>query len=115
MQQTALDSRHRALGARMIPFAGWEMPVQYAGLVEEHKAVRSAAGLFDLSHMGELYVTGPDAGKALDAAVVTTPSKLAVGKAHYSMIAAPDGGVRRGWSWRTRRTPRSRPPHFASG
>lgn len=93
MHQTALDSRHRALGARMIPFAGWEMPVQYGGLVEEHKAVRSAAGLFDLSHMGELYVTGPDAGKALDAAVVTTPSKLAVGKAHYSMIAAPDGGV----------------------
>jgi len=77
----------------MIPFAGWEMPVQYTGLVEEHRAVRSAAGLFDLSHMGELYVTGPDAGRALDAAIVTTPSKLAVGKAHYSMIAAPDGGV----------------------
>ena len=90
---TALDARHRALGARMIPFAGWEMPVQYTGLVEEHKAVRSAAGLFDLSHMGELYVTGPGAGDALDAAIVTTPSKLAVGKAHYSMIAAPDGGV----------------------
>ena len=93
MHQTALDARHRALGARMIPFAGWEMPVQYAGLLEEHKAVRSAAGLFDLSHMGELYVTGPDAGRALDAAIVTTPSKLAIGKAHYSMIAAPDGGV----------------------
>ena len=77
----------------MIPFAGWEMPVQYAGLVEEHKAVRSAAGLFDLSHMGELYVTGSGAGAALDAAIVTTPSKLAIGKAHYSMIAAPDGGV----------------------
>jgi len=93
MHQTALDSRHRALGARMIPFAGWEMPVQYSGLVEEHRAVRSAAGLFDLSHMGELYVSGPDAGKALDAAIVTTPSKLAIGKAHYSMIAAADGGV----------------------
>jgi aminomethyltransferase len=93
MHQTALDARHRALGARMIPFAGWEMPVQYAGLVEEHKAVRAAAGLFDLSHMGELWVTGPDAGKALDQALVTTPSKLTVGRAHYSMIAAPDGGV----------------------
>ncbi len=93
VHQTALDARHRALGARMIPFAGWEMPVQYSGLVEEHKAVRSAAGLFDLSHMGELYVTGSGAGAALDAAIVTTPSKLAVGKAHYSMIAAPDGGV----------------------
>jgi aminomethyltransferase len=77
----------------MIPFAGWEMPVQYSGLVEEHKAVRSAAGLFDLSHMGELYITGSGAGAALDAAIVTTPSKLAIGKAHYSMIAAPDGGV----------------------
>ena len=93
MHQTALDARHRAIGARMIPFAGWEMPVQYVGLVEEHRAVRSAAGLFDLSHMGELYVTGPDAGRALDAAIVTTPSKLAIGRAHYSMIAAADGGV----------------------
>ena len=93
MYQTALDARHRSLGARMIPFAGWEMPVQYTGLVEEHKAVRSAAGLFDLSHMGELFVTGPDAGRALDAAIVTTPSNLPIGKAHYSMIAAADGGV----------------------
>jgi aminomethyltransferase len=93
MHQTALDSIHRALGARMIPFAGWEMPVQYQGLVEEHHAVRKAAGLFDLSHMGELWVTGPDAAKALDKAIVTAPGKLAVGKAHYSMIAAPDGGV----------------------
>lgn len=93
MLQTALDARHRALGARMIPFAGWEMPVQYHGLVEEHKAVRSAAGLFDLSHMGELCVDGPQAGVALDYAIVTAPGKLAVGRAHYSMICAPDGGV----------------------
>jgi aminomethyltransferase len=93
VHQTALDARHRALGARMIPFAGWEMPVQYQGLVEEHKAVRSAAGLFDLSHMGELYVEGPEAGAALDYAIVTAPGKLAVGRAHYSMICAPDGGV----------------------
>ena len=91
--RTSLDARHRALGARMIPFAGWEMPVQYQGLVEEHKAVRSAAGLFDLSHMGELYVTGPEAGAALDYAIVTAPGKLAVGKAHYSMICTPEGGV----------------------
>ena len=93
MHQTALDARHRALGARMIPFAGWEMPVQYQGLVEEHKAVRATAGLFDLSHMGELYVEGPEAGAALDYAIVTAPGKLAVGRAHYSMICAPDGGV----------------------
>jgi aminomethyltransferase len=93
MLQTALDARHRALGARMIPFAGWEMPVQYQGLVEEHKAVRSTAGLFDLSHMGELYINGSGAGAALDYALVTAPGKLAVGRAHYSMICAVDGGV----------------------
>ncbi|HQW66165.1 MAG TPA: glycine cleavage system aminomethyltransferase GcvT, partial [Gemmatimonadales bacterium] len=93
MHQTALVDRHRALGAKLIPFAGWEMPVQYQGLVEEHKAVRSAAGLFDLSHMGELWLEGPDAGRFLDFAVVTAPSKLAVGKAHYSMICAADGSV----------------------
>ncbi|MGH7593912.1 MAG: glycine cleavage system aminomethyltransferase GcvT, partial [Gemmatimonadales bacterium] len=93
MHQTALDARHRALGARMIPFAGWEMPVQYRGLVEEHRAVRSAAGLFDLSHMGELDIDGSEAGAALDYALVTAPGKLAVGRAHYSMICAPDGGV----------------------
>jgi aminomethyltransferase len=93
MHQTALDARHRQLNARMIPFAGWEMPVQYSGLVEEHRAVRAAAGLFDLSHMGELYVTGADAAKALDYALVTAPGKLAVGRAQYSMIADEDGGV----------------------
>jgi aminomethyltransferase len=93
VHQTALDARHRALGARMIPFAGWEMPVQYRGLVEEHTAVRSAAGLFDLSHMGELFVTGPDAAAALDHAVITAPGKLAVGRAHYSMICDDSGGI----------------------
>ena len=75
----------------MIPFAGWDMPVQYQGLVEEHRAVRSAAGLFDLSHMGELYVTGPEAAAALDHALITAPGKLAVGLAHYSLIFADDG------------------------
>jgi aminomethyltransferase len=93
VHQTALDARHRALGARMIPFAGWEMPVQYRGLVEEHNAVRTAAGLFDLSHMGELFVTGPGAAAALDYALVTAPGKLAVGRAHYSMICEESGGI----------------------
>ena len=93
MLQTALDSRHRALGARMIPFAGWDMPVQYSGILEEHTAVRSAAGLFDLSHMGELYISGSQAGEALDYALVTAPGKMTIGKAHYSMICAEDGGV----------------------
>jgi aminomethyltransferase len=90
---TPLLDRHRALGARLIDFAGWLMPVQYAGIIEEHRAVREAAGLFDLSHMGELFVEGPDAGTALAFALVTDPRTLAVGRAQYSMICADDGGI----------------------
>jgi aminomethyltransferase len=93
MRATALVERHRALGARMVEFAGWEMPVQYRGILEEHRAVRQRAGVFDLSHMGELHVLGPEAGAALAYALVTDPPALAVGRAHYSMICAPDGGV----------------------
>lgn len=93
MHQTPLDARHRALGARMIPFAGWDMPVQYTSILEEHRAVRNAAGLFDLSHMGELWLRGADASAALDYALVTAPSRLALGRAHYSMIANASGGV----------------------
>ena len=69
------------------------MPVQYTGILEEHRAVRERAGLFDLSHMGELFVDGDDAGDALAAALVTDPRTLAVGRAQYSMICAPDGGI----------------------
>jgi aminomethyltransferase len=69
------------------------MPVQYAGILEEHRAVRERAGLFDLSHMGELFVDGPEAGPALAHALVTNPPALADGRAHYSMIVAPDGGI----------------------
>ena len=92
-RETALVEIHRALGARLIDFAGWLMPVQYAGILEEHRAVRERAGLFDLSHMGELFVEGDDAGDALAAALVTDPRTLTVGRAHYSMICAPDGGI----------------------
>ena len=90
---TPLLDRHEALGARIVEFAGWLMPIQYTGILEEHRAVRTAAGLFDLSHMGELIVEGPEAGKALASALVTDPPSLAVGRAHYSMICAPDGGI----------------------
>jgi aminomethyltransferase len=69
------------------------MPVQYGSILDEHRAVRGAAGLFDLSHMGELLIEGPDAGEALAAAVVTNPPALAIGRAHYSMICEADGGV----------------------
>jgi aminomethyltransferase len=91
--QTALVERHRALGGRLIDFAGWEMPVQYSGILEEHRAVRQRVGLFDLSHMGEVWVSGPGAGEGLAAALVTDPPRLAEGRAHYSMICAPDGGI----------------------
>ena len=93
IHETPLADRHEALGARMIDFAGWRMPVQYGSILDEHRSVRDRAGLFDLSHMGELLVEGPDAGDALAHALVTNPPTLAVGRAHYSMICAPDGGI----------------------
>ena len=93
LQRTALVERHRALGGRLIDFAGWEMPVQYAGILEEHRAVRERVGLFDLSHMGEVWVSGPGAASGLAAALVSDPQRLAEGRAQYSMICAPDGGI----------------------
>ncbi len=93
MLQTALIQEHRAAGARLVDFAGWEMPVQYAGILDEHRAVRERAGLFDLSHMGEIWLGGPDAGAALARALVSDPPRLAIGRAHYSMICAADGGI----------------------
>ena len=92
-QATPLAEQHATLGARLIDFAGWLMPVQYGSIIEEHRAVRERVGLFDLSHMGELFVEGPDAGQALAAALVTNPPALKEGRAHYSMICAPDGGI----------------------
>jgi aminomethyltransferase len=90
---TPLIERHRALGAKLVEFGGWLMPLQYSGILDEHRAVRERAGLFDLSHMGELFVEGPEAGAALAYALVTNPPALAVGRAHYSMICGPDGGI----------------------
>jgi aminomethyltransferase len=93
LHQSPLHDRHVALGAKMVEFGGWLMPLQYSGILEEHRAVRERAGLFDLSHMGELFVEGPDAGTALAAALVSNPPSLAEGRAQYSMITAPDGGI----------------------
>ena len=93
LHHTPLHVQHMALGARLIDFAGWLMPVQYTGIIEEHRAVRERAGLFDLSHMGELFVEGAHAGPALAFALTTDPPSLAVGRAHYSMICAADGGI----------------------
>jgi aminomethyltransferase len=90
---TPLADRHQALGARMVEFGGWMMPLQYTGIIEEHRAVRSKAGIFDLSHMGELFVEGPDAAAALGYALTTEPANLKVGRAQYSMICLPEGGI----------------------
>ncbi len=92
-RRTPLHAEHVALGGRLIDFSGWELPVQYTGIVEEHRAVRASAGLFDLSHMGEVWVEGPGAGDALAYALVSDPRTLATGRAQYSLICAPDGGV----------------------
>src|SRR5580658_10685588 len=90
---TPLRAVHESLGATMTAFAGWLMPLRYAGEISEHQAVRNAAGLFDLSHMGEIAVTGPGAAAALDYALVGRLSTLAPGRARYTMICAPDGGI----------------------
>ncbi|OEV00230.1 MULTISPECIES: glycine cleavage system aminomethyltransferase GcvT [Streptomyces] len=92
-RKTALDATHRALGATMTDFAGWDMPLRYGSEREEHLAVRSTAGLFDLSHMGEITLTGPQAAELLDHALVGNLSKLAVGRARYTMICDEDGGI----------------------
>jgi aminomethyltransferase len=90
---TALDAVHTALGATLTDFAGWRMPLRYGSERAEHLAVRTAAGLFDLSHMGEIAVTGPAAGALLDYALVGHLSALAPGRARYTMICAEDGGI----------------------
>jgi aminomethyltransferase len=93
MRRTALFEEHLELGARMVDFAGWEMPVQYAGVIEEHRAVRTGAGIFDLGHMGEIWVRGPRAGAALDRALVSLPSALNPGRAQYSIVVNESGGM----------------------
>ena len=90
---TPLRAVHESLGATLTDFAGWLMPLRYRGEISEHQAVRRAAGLFDLSHMGEIAVTGPGAADALDYALVGRPSALAPGRARYTMLCVPDGGV----------------------
>jgi aminomethyltransferase len=92
-RQTPLYQVHARLGAVMTSFAGWQMPLRYGSETAEHQAVRHAAGLFDLSHMGEIGVRGPGAGAALDYALTGLLSGLAPGRARYTMICAPDGGV----------------------
>ncbi|MFP4069535.1 MAG: glycine cleavage system aminomethyltransferase GcvT [Opitutales bacterium] len=88
-----LHDFHAEHGARFVPFSGWNMPVQYGSILDEHRAVREAAGLFDVSHMGEFVVTGSDAARFLDKLLVNAVRDLPVGKAVYSPMCAGDGGV----------------------
>jgi aminomethyltransferase len=92
-RRTPLAQVHEELGAAMTDFAGWQMPLRYRSEIAEHNAVRSAAGLFDLSHMGELLVTGSDSAAALDYALVGEISAVRPGRAKYTMITDADGGV----------------------
>jgi aminomethyltransferase len=91
--RTPLFDRHVALGARLVPFAGWEMPVQYDGVIPEHRAVRSDAGLFDVSHMGELEVEGMHAFDLLQSLLSNDVGKLDVGDAQYTLLTNERGGI----------------------
>lgn len=91
--RTPLYAHHRELHAHLTGFAGWEMPLRYGSAVDEHQAVRAHAGLFDLSHMAQIEVSGPGAPDALDRALVTRPSAMPIGRARYSLILAEDGGI----------------------
>ena len=91
LKKTPLNARHRASGARMVPFAGWDMPVEYAGITAEHLAVRERAGLFDVSHMGEIEIAGTNALEAVQRISCNDASKLQVGQAQYSGLLTPAG------------------------
>jgi len=93
LKRTPLRDFHAAHGGRLVDFAGWEMPVQYRSILEEHKAVRRAAGLFDVSHMGEVDVSGRDAGRFLNRLVTNDVAKLFPGRVLYTPMCYPDGGV----------------------
>jgi aminomethyltransferase len=91
LRKTPLNALHRRMGARMVDFAGWEMPVQYAGPLQEHMAVRTRAGLFDVSHMGELEVRGPSAASTLQKLTCNDLNRLAVSQCQYSALTTPRG------------------------
>lgn len=93
MKNTALTSTHEALGAKMVPFAGYNMPVQYEGVNAEHETVRTGVGVFDVSHMGEFLISGPNALALIQKVTSNDASKLAVGKAQYSCLPNDDGGI----------------------
>lgn len=93
LQHTILHGKHVALGGRMVPFAGWEMPVQYSGIVEETRAVRERVGVFDVSHMGRLFVSGPNAGDLLRRVLTYNVLSLQPGQGHYALLCNDEGGI----------------------
>ncbi len=93
MKSSPLESVHRALGARLVPFAGWNMPVQYTSIMEEHEAVRTGAGIFDISHMGQFFVDGPGACDWLNHMLTNDVSALQPGQGHYTLMLNETGGV----------------------
>lgn len=90
-KKTPLNAKHRAMGGRMVEFAGWDMPVEYSGITEEHMAVRTRAGLFDVSHMGQIEVAGPDALAAVQWMTSNDASRLSIGQVQYSALTTPAG------------------------
>jgi aminomethyltransferase len=90
-KRTALFDIHKRMGARLIPFAGWEMPVEYSGISKEHIAVRTTAGLFDVSHMGEFEIRGPRALDLIQHVTSNDASALADGQVQYSILTTPEG------------------------
>lgn len=93
MKRTPLYEAHKAAGARFVEFGGWEMPVQYTGVIDEHHAVRQRAGIFDVSHMGEIELRGPQAFAAVQELTINDVGRLADGQAQYSLLCRPDGGT----------------------
>src|SRR5499427_10619462 len=91
LKKTPLNARHRASGAKMVPFGGWDMPVEYSGLSNEHAAVRTRAGIFDVSHMGEIEIAGKDALAAVQRISSNDASKLQIGQAQYSGLMTTQG------------------------
>src|SRR4051812_33129469 len=92
LSRTPLNGVHRECCARMVDFGGWDMPVQYSGIVDEHNTVRTGVGLFDVSHMGEIEIRGPEALKLVDSVSTNAASRLAIGQAHYSGLLYGHGG-----------------------
>src|SRR5438093_9170184 len=92
LKSTPLNAIHRGMGARMVDFGGWDMPVQYSGIIEEHNTVRNGVGLFDVSHMGEIEILGPEAIRCAEYFTTNAVSKLKKGQAQYSGLLYEHGG-----------------------